>query len=360
MSFFRKAQTPGFLQAVSDLEQGVRDRDSAISERAFTAISSGFQKSSTADAITAGPRLAALLPDFPPTGPRGVLAVVVGACIERGADAVACAGPILEAVDEAVRDALAFALAWGPAGGGDLPDPEQTALDDAVIGRVSSQIGDPRAAHRAALAWWTLGQWEMASVAVLSHGDARRAVASELRQRLLGHVEQLREATKSAYKCLYYALLVLDDADIVVLDRPTGTGYRVRVSGLGDNFQLHTLLAHALVGGGHLPGQAPTPQAVAVALDQQVPEGRRLDTTGAFNLVSPHGEWIWNEGTPSDIPVVDGVRLLVLDPPPYQRGWSAGRFFPGMTASLTLTEVLSGDEASRWFEHVKPASGPAR
>ncbi|GAA2488272.1 hypothetical protein GCM10023100_08590 [Actinocorallia cavernae] len=63
-------------------------------------------------------------------------------------------------------------------------------------------------------------------------------------------------------------------------------------------------------------------------------------TTGSFNLVSPTGEWVWNEGTPADIPVVDGARLLVLDPPPYQRSWPAGRFFPHMSGDLVLERVL--------------------
>lgn len=364
MSFFRKAQASNLLNAVADLERGVRDRDPARSERAFSAVSAGFQSSSAEEAAAAGPRLAALLPGFPAAGPRGILAVIVGACIERGADAVACAAPLLGTAEEAVRDALAFALAWNPADGdadaddGDaFPDPERDPLDDAVIERLAARIGDPRTAHQAAVAWWSLGQWEMATVAVLSHRDARRAVAPGLRRSLLHHVEQLRETTGHEFKCLYYALLVLDE-DIVVLHRPTGTGYRVRISGLGDNFQLHTLLAHALVGGGYVPGQAPSEQAVAVARDQELPQGTRLDTTGAFNLMAPSGEWIWNEGTPSDIPVIDGTRLLVLDPPAYERAWNAGRMFPGMPGSLTLTGVLSADEAAHWFAYVKPAGEP--
>jgi hypothetical protein len=40
-----------------------------------------------------------------------------------------------------------------------------------------------------------------------------------------------------------------------------------------------------------------------------------VPTTGSFDLVGVDGELIWNEGRPADIPVVDGVRLVVLDPP---------------------------------------------
>jgi hypothetical protein len=71
-----------------------------------------------------------------------------------------------------------------------------------------------------------------------------------------------------------------------------------------------------------------------------------VPTTGSFNLLAPDGTWVWNEGTPTDIPVVDGVRLLVLDPPPYERSWPAGRFFPHMTGDLVLERVL-GEEETR-------------
>ncbi|MEW2130995.1 hypothetical protein [Streptomyces sp. NPDC005435] len=129
----------------------------------------------------------------------------------------------------------------------------------------------------------------------------------------------------------------------MVLHRPTGTGYALRMSGIGDNFQLHTLLADVLIGGGHVSGEAPSAEEAAVCRDRpgQVP------TTGAFNLVTPGGEWVWNEGTPSDIPVVDGVRLLVLDPPAYARSRPAGRFFPHMTGDLVLGRVLGAEEAGR-------------
>jgi hypothetical protein len=32
--------------------------------------------------------------------------------------------------------------------------------------------------------------------------------------------------------------------------------------------------------------------------------------------------------------------------------------FPGMPGSLTLTGVLSADEAAHWFAYVKPAGEP--
>ncbi|MFF4503268.1 Tn3 family transposase [Streptomyces sp. NPDC001401] len=116
-------------------------------------------------------------------------------------------------------------------------------MDEAALERVGQD---------AAEGWLTLPPWEMASVAMLNHA-AVRAELGDRRVRLLEAVRSVQEASDHDFKCLYYALLVLDDEPMGVLHRPTGTGYALRMSGLGDNFQLHTLLADVLVGGGHVP-----------------------------------------------------------------------------------------------------------
>ena len=339
MNFGRKGRER-FLEAVAGFETAIRERDGQRSQHAMQEIQQRYGDATDGEFAQAGPRLAALLPDVPP-GPRGLVAVLTGACVERGADATACAPYIVGGLAEALTSAGEFCTRWAATGGGDLPDPDSDFMDDALVERVGTDL---------AVGWATLPQWEMASVAMLSHG-AVRVQLGDRRAELLAALRPVQEASEHDFKCLHYALLVLDDEPLVVLHRPTGTGYAMRMSGLGDNFQLHTLLAGALVGGGHVPGHAPSAQEVAVCRDApgQVP------TTGSFNLVTPGGEWVWNEGTPSDIPVVDGVRLLVLDPPPYQRGWPAGRFFPRMTGDLVLERVLDEPETRRWLEHCAPA-----
>lgn len=49
--------------------------------------------------------------------------------------------------------------------------------------------------------------------------------------------------------------------------------------------------------------------------------------TGQFNMTDAHGQWIWHEARPGDIPVVNGHRVIVLDPSPYERTWNAGRAY---------------------------------
>ncbi|MFF8605748.1 hypothetical protein ACF06X_07395 [Streptomyces sp. NPDC015346] len=62
--------------------------------------------------VRAESRLAALLPAFPPTGPRPMLAMAAGFCVEHGADPADCAEPILGGVHQDLLDALEFARRW--------------------------------------------------------------------------------------------------------------------------------------------------------------------------------------------------------------------------------------------------------
>jgi len=325
------------LEAVAGFEAAVRDRDGARSERGIREMHRHFADAADHEVAQAGLRLTALLPQVP-AEPRGLIAVIVGACVERGAQARQCAPDVFDGLAEALASAGEFCARWEATGGGDLPEPRPGDPDPAVAAR---------AGREAAAGWWTLPQWEMASVAMLNDPSVRTGMDDGRRTELLAAVRSLRDASGHDFKCLEYALLVLDDEPLVVLHRPSGTGYALRMSGIGDNFQLHTLLADVLVGGGHVPGRAPSAREAAVCRDApgQVP------TTGAFNLVTPAGQWVWNEGTPADIPVVEGSRLLVLDPPPYERGWPAGRFFPGMSADVVLERVMDEDEARGWFAH---------
>lgn len=324
-----------FATAVSDLETalGAEDRDSAA--KAFERLHGAYQKASSSERRGNAHRLAALLPQIPP-GPRAVVAVIVGACVEDGADPAACAGPVLAELLPVLRAARQFASAWGD----DLPEFGDDAFTDEAQERVGTE---------AALAWATLPQWEMASLAMLNHAAVRAQLAE--REELTSLAAELHSATDGDLKCLYYALLVLDDEPLVALHRDTRTGYLLRMSGLADNFQLHTLLAAALAG--HVGVDAPSRKAVEVCRDAP----GQVSTVGAFNLVTPDGHWLWNEGTPSDIPVLRGARVLVLDKPPYQRGWDAGRFFPGMTGELSLERVLTPEETESWFAEVAPARG---
>lgn len=333
-----------FAGAVAGFVDAVHARDPEATGRAFAGLREGFGKAAPWEIQEGGPRLAEVLEQVPP-GPRGVVAVIVGACVERGADPLRTAPGLFDGLRATLEDALEFCARWADGGGDKVPEPDESGYPPPDIVAITGV--------QPAEAWWSLPQWQMAALAHLNHKAARLRLDGERRREALALLARLSQASDGdAFKGLAYALRVLDDEPLVALHRESGTGYVLRMSGIGDTFQLHTLLADALAGGGHVPGHAPSAQEVAVCRDAP---GQVL-TTGTFNLVAPDGSWIWNEGDPSDIPVVGGVRLLVLDPPPYPRSWPAGRFFPGMPGDLVLERQLTPQEAAGWFAHVAPAA----
>ncbi|MFF7453497.1 hypothetical protein [Kitasatospora sp. NPDC008115] len=312
-----------------------------------------------AESAAAGPRLAALLLDTP-LFPRAHLAMMVGACVERGADPVACADPVLAGLRAALTGALLLLDRWEEGGEDDdedaLPDPDRDDPGRAHARLTGPGRTDPWHAHRAVAGWWTLGLWQRAAFALCTHAAVRRAARADGVTEVLGElIDRYRERSdQHDLKGLRYLAATLDDEPLLVLHRPSGTGYLLRMDGLTDNFQLHTLLAEALIGGGHLPGDRPDPEVVALSRTRWL-DGRRFIATGAFNLVAPDGGWIWHEGMPESIPVVDGVRTLVLDPQPFERSWAAGRFVEQVPGDLRLERVLAPHEAAARLAAAAPA-----
>jgi hypothetical protein len=291
-----------------------------------------------------------------PLGVGADLAKIAGGMADLGTDPLVVLPTLVERVVDAMQRAARFAQMYSAAFE-ELPDPDDPNLIERTIQRfvsAASRLDVPEsAAYGLVEAWFTGGDW-VQPVLFLSQRKQVRAALPQ-RERLTAAIDAVREHIGTA-DWLYGLLLVLDDTPLTVLHRPTGRGYRVTISGIGDNFQLHTLLAARLIGDesrGLIPGQPPSAAAIEAASEGEdlTPDG---GITGQFNLVDACGEWIWNEGRPADIPLLDGERVIVLDPPPYVRSWNAGRAYPAMTPSLTLDRVLPADEAARWLGKVKP------
>ncbi|MBO0796205.1 MAG: hypothetical protein J2P36_35380, partial [Ktedonobacteraceae bacterium] len=179
----------------------------------------------------------------------------------------------------------------------------------------------------------------------------------------------------SAADCLSTLSQVLDNEEIIVLHPGLKCGYRIRIRGVSDNFQLHTLLADALIGDPNqrwLPGQRPDPRVAAAANNGPFPLPGEEDAKfpaaeGAFNLWNWQGlqsdgtlpkggsnseHWVWNEGTPADIEHFEGTRVILLGPPPYHRSWNAGRFFPGLDGELEVLEIASPAPVDDWLARI--------
>lgn len=329
-------------------------------------------------------------------GRAAMLALASGALVEEGASFEPMAEPTLARFAEAVHDSIPFieacaALAHENAvgsGGAEVPqhahahddDKDEAAGPDAesAIARFGEQVAERM--PDAAQAFSALQMLTTAALAVLQRSKPRRRRIKE-HAPLVADIQRF-EQLGFELPCFREMLALLDDEEVIVLHPQLGRGYVIRIAGIGDNFQLHTLLADVLIGSaddGWLPGERPSREVAALAKDAPITDPDKLPTAhGAFNLwnwtglrsdgtlPNPQTEgqgtgsehWIWNEGMPADIVPFVGKRIILIGPAPYPRGWNAGRFFPAMTGELDVLRTMSADEARDWLARIAAAPKP--
>jgi hypothetical protein len=276
------------------------------------------------------------------------LAILASGLVEHGGDPTAALDVLVERVAAALEVAAAFPAAATAAGVDPAAHPRSLDESRAVIARLVAAGVEEDQAPLLTQSWFTVDEWIPGLLLPLQQKVARRSLPQ--RDRLTAATAAVADDVANAH-WLYGLLLVLDDEELIVVHRATGTVYAVTVSGIGDNFQLHTLLAATLPGVADPP---PRPAWVAAATDgEMAPPG---GISGQFNLVDAAGGWIWNEGRPHDIPPVAGRRVVVLDPPPYERTWNIGRAYPLMRPEIRLDRTLPAEEAGAWVRLIAPSS----
>lgn len=302
-----------------------------------------------------------------PTRPdaAGAVALACGALVEGGFDPTLALDAILDRLEGQVApESCDFAAACREAAA-DEPGPE--AGEGEGEGEGDDERPDPVESHgervaalmpEQARSFRSLRAFSLAAIAMLSRSAESRA-ASRLRTSLRKSLDELGGQYGHAGE-LWIMMQVLDDEPLLILHPAQGKGYRVRISGLADNFQLHTLMADALVGRFSrrwLRGRRPAAKEAATARGGSTGKGE-VHAHGSFNLwtwrgLRPDGtlpepmestHWIWNEGVPADIPEFEGGRVVLLGPPPYARSWNAVRKFSHMVGDLRLEAVLTQDE----------------
>jgi len=225
-------------------------------------------------------------------------------------------------------------------------------------------------------AWRDLDRACYALIGVLSRDkEVRRMAASRL---AVPH--GLTEALAGA-GWLSIMLRVLDDEPLLVIHPASTSAFRMRMSGVSSNFQLHILLANTLLGPRRgifaffrpkRPLGEPRPHADAVAVyDGSGPQTIERSSSGVWNLYQwraidaggslpdnvPTEQWVWGEGVPADIDKFEEVRTLILGAPAYARSWNTAREFAGLSASLDTEEVLPPDEVRFLLARLGQTSG---
>ncbi|WP_028649185.1 hypothetical protein [Nocardiopsis sp. CNT312] len=287
------------------------------------------------------------------TGIAADLSVLAGSLVESGAPAGQVGLEVLRQLGGYGQAAMAFARAWETTGGGPVPAPHE--VTEAEERRVADALVEN--APSATLGWWASQRYGLAAKAVLGDTEVRAAVRGDADALAgLGRIADALSAHMKVFTDVGELLRMAETDRLLVLDRASWRGFRVRFDGVGDNFQLHTLLADALIGkeGRDLPGTRPDPRWAAACLNAAADPLADV-VRGEWDLVGGDGTWIGNEALPRDIPVVDGERVLVLEAQSLAHTWRAGRKHPHIPGFLEVVEELPGDEAAAWWARVHPA-----
>lgn len=283
------------------------------------------------------------------------VAIAAGALVERGAPAEPLARVLGAHLTSVLLSARRFAdrclEALPPASeDGDEPDDETIIqVDDRCVSRtLFRELLPLDRSGGCALVY--LEQWVLPAIAALTRcrPELLRAKADKL----------LRDAATSMSSSDAHFLPVLLDAEMgetwtvhVPLEKRV---FEVAIDGVVSNFELHTLLAAALIPAGiaaeapsaalvaYLEGHGPPPPDSYVAGTWNIYDHRALgQPLEPANKVSPEC-WVWGEGRPAHVVSGSGQRVLVLGPPAYQRTWNVGRTFSALPQSIKLLRELPG------------------
>jgi hypothetical protein len=297
---------------------------------------------------------------YRPEGVFARLALVAGAYVEWGGSALALAANAPACALHTMWLRTKFSELWPAVGGGHgEPNPDQPPPMTQLIALFRAAAADvglsEQDATSTAVAWFDVHHWVNLMITVMARREFRDA--ADLLPDIGETAATLGEAVPRA-RWLPGLAQVLDDEPIVAVDHATGRGFRLTMSGVGDNYQLHTLLAGRLIGDparGLLAGEPPPAAWVAAATTG--PPRRPVDdpVQRRFRLFDAAGSYLHPEGRPADIPPVHGVRLIVIHPPRGSYGWLNGRTYEHMTPTLTLDHIMTPDEAGTWRARISPA-----
>jgi hypothetical protein len=308
--------------------------------------------------------------------PAAKVAMACGAIVERGGDPHVSGAAVLALLPDALDGAIRFhELCGGKARAeGFLPAREEEDAPGAE--ELAQKYFEPIYAECPEAAWAFMGENDVA-LAVIAH----LARSKKLRAAARGDPDLLRRSLdhdrffRGGHSFLTKMLLVLDDEPLLVLDTDQYKGYRAVFGAIPDNFQLHTFLMGHFLGDpaeGWIERSGFDTAAIRHAMTH-VCDDTAPTLTGAFNLWNWTGlqaegtlpepgsatdHWIWNEGVPADVVPFEGLRVVILGPPPYARSWRGGLIFGGMVPEFAVTEKLPEGEVRAWLRRLGAAPKP--
>lgn len=244
-----------------------------------------------------------------------VLCLALGALVEGGASPELAWPAVGRGLRELLEEATAFAVAA-------VERAKDTHLD-AAIEAVGAEVA--RKNPRQAAAWNALPSRCLTAVACLTRSKELRARTR--RTRILAEAEPLSDVVAEV-SYLVQALLVVDDAELVVLAPAAGRAWSVAIDEVATNADIYVLLADALLGDPRkgLAGKRPDAAAVAAIRGGATKAKKRpasvrlpfhlvrVDAVARGGAPTDPANRVPPDGLPGEIPALGKQRIVILEP----------------------------------------------
>jgi hypothetical protein len=333
---------------IESLTSAMRRNDSASFRRGCGEILAAARGLGGDELTAVVAELAAVLDGL--HGEWAATAMLAGACVEFGGSPLALAPVLPENCRRSLVGAATCRKLWQQGGWrGELPDRADLDALPAVLARFRRRYALP-AGHAelltaVAMSWFDVEFWLPAMLTAMQRREFRAAAG--LRTDIERAAAELAEVLPDA-DLLVGLCRVLDDESLIVVDDRRRRAVALTMSGIGDNCQLHTLLADRLFGGAEplLTGEPPAPAWVAAAVGGEPDPGADGPIARRLRLFDGTGRYVYPEGVPADITPVGGQRILVVRPPLGTMAWANGRRYEAMSPALAVDRVLGPEETA--------------
>ena len=355
-SIFGGSQKPDFAEATQRLMQALSDSEAADetiqnSIKSFYDVLPKATEAELSEAIESLADLFFLLEESKST----VAMMICGNLMERGFYSATVSSRMIEKMAYLTDSAYPFFVTFQSElakRGESEDDPEGFELLDSLKDALWDDLAD------AIISWNTLEDQYVPAVSMFSIDAAVRNKAKET----VKHIQYLAEYNQG---CLWLNKLfcVLFDEPILVIEPENNLGFIGKMSGIEDNFQLQGLLMDVF----------PRTDAVQPRISKKHanvfegigPQAQEGSITGAWNMCNWQAvnydfslstdnsqHWIWSEGTPADISIFAGFRVVLLGKPSYARNISLQRTFSHLKASIRVEKELAQDEIESWLSRM--------
>lgn len=293
-----------------------------------------------------------------------VLLLVIGALVEAGASPEDAWPAVSYNLKQTLDGASRFAQAC-------LDKSDEFAVDDAVK-RMGPTL--QKKMKKEFAAWDVLRSRCLSAVACLARSSELRHLARASKENLIAAAYPLEDAVE-AVTFFSQIIKLIDDVPLLVLHPDSRRGFRLVMNDVTTNLELFVLLLDTLIGDpakGMLPGTRPNAKAVRMIKDPDYAPKNPPEIKVFWNMVGwtgvledgtlpdpqsdAHAYWVWVEGVPIEIPIFEGERVILMQPPVMKRGYDVEPAFSALTPRMKLKSKVSGAEVDRLLAKMAKAA----